>query len=194
MPNIFKPKRSTTASSVPTTSNLADGELAVNIADQKIYVRSGVSIVTVADVGGGGAGGVNYWDQTAAGINTISNIGIGTTNPTSKLYVNGDAYFVGVVTASTYYGKARENITNISSNYSIQYTDSVILATGTIDVTMPSAVGLVGDKYYVKNVGVGTVTIKGSGAELIDDYTEMILGEKNSSITLISNNSKWLIF
>ena len=54
MPNIFKPKRSTTANSIPNTSNLADGELAVNIADQKIYVRSGVSIVTIADVGGGG--------------------------------------------------------------------------------------------------------------------------------------------
>lgn len=53
MPNIFKPKRSTTPNSIPTTSNLADGELSVNIADQKIYVRSGGSIVTVADVGGG---------------------------------------------------------------------------------------------------------------------------------------------
>jgi hypothetical protein len=52
MPNILKPKRSSTASSVPTTSNLADGELAVNTADQKIYVRSGASIVTVGSVGG----------------------------------------------------------------------------------------------------------------------------------------------
>jgi hypothetical protein len=58
MPNIFKPKRSSTASSVPTTSNLADGELAVNTADQKIYVRSGASIVTVGSVSvGGGSGG-----------------------------------------------------------------------------------------------------------------------------------------
>ena len=56
MPNIFKPKRSATPNSVPTTSNLDDGELAVNIADQKIYVRSGSSIVTVADVGGDGNG------------------------------------------------------------------------------------------------------------------------------------------
>jgi len=53
MPNIFKPKRSTTPGNVPNLSNLADGELAVNIADKKIYVRSGVSIVTVADVSSG---------------------------------------------------------------------------------------------------------------------------------------------
>lgn len=49
MSNIIKPKRSNTASSVPTTSDLADGELAVNIADQKIYVRSSTNIVEVAN-------------------------------------------------------------------------------------------------------------------------------------------------
>ena len=45
---VIKPKRSGTASSVPTTSHLADGELAVNSADKKIYLRSGGSIVTIA--------------------------------------------------------------------------------------------------------------------------------------------------
>ena len=39
MANVIKLKRSTTASDVPTTSDLADGEVAVNLADQKIYVR-----------------------------------------------------------------------------------------------------------------------------------------------------------
>jgi len=46
---IIKLKRSTTASAVPTTSDLADGEVAVNIADQKIYIRNGGSIVELAN-------------------------------------------------------------------------------------------------------------------------------------------------
>jgi len=50
MANVIKPKRSSTSSSAPTTSDLADGEIAVNTADQKIYMRSGSNIVTVADV------------------------------------------------------------------------------------------------------------------------------------------------
>ena len=50
MANVFKPKRSSTASSVPTTSDLADGELAVNSSDQKIYLRSGSNIVEVGNV------------------------------------------------------------------------------------------------------------------------------------------------
>ena len=49
MANVFKPKRSSTASSVPTTSDLADGELAVNSADQKIYLRDGASIIEVGN-------------------------------------------------------------------------------------------------------------------------------------------------
>ena len=53
MANVFKPKRSSTASSVPTTSNLADGELAVNSADQKIYLREGSNIVEVGNTSGG---------------------------------------------------------------------------------------------------------------------------------------------
>ena len=56
MANIFKPKRSSTASAVPTTNNLADGELAVNSADQKIYLRDGNSVVEVANASSGSGG------------------------------------------------------------------------------------------------------------------------------------------
>ena len=50
MATVIKPKRSETASSAPTTSDLVVGEVAVNTADKKIYVRdSGDNIVTVAN-------------------------------------------------------------------------------------------------------------------------------------------------
>ena len=45
MPVAIKIKRFTTASDVPNTSELVDGEIAVNIADKKIYVRDGSTIV-----------------------------------------------------------------------------------------------------------------------------------------------------
>ena len=52
MATVIKLKKSETASSVPTTSNLAVGEVAVNTADQKVYVRdSGSNIVEVANKG-----------------------------------------------------------------------------------------------------------------------------------------------
>ena len=37
-----------------------------------------------------GGGGESYWIATSVGIHTLSNVGIGTTNPTSKLTVVGD--------------------------------------------------------------------------------------------------------
>jgi len=49
MATIIKLKRSTTASAVPTTSNLSDGEVAVNITDKKIYQRNGSNIVEISN-------------------------------------------------------------------------------------------------------------------------------------------------
>lgn len=47
MANVLKPKRSSTASAVPTLSDLADGELAINSADKKFYMRVGGIIVDI---------------------------------------------------------------------------------------------------------------------------------------------------
>lgn len=49
MTNIFKPKRSNTPLSIPTTGQLADGELAVNSTDKKIYLRDGNDVVEIAN-------------------------------------------------------------------------------------------------------------------------------------------------
>ena len=49
-------------------------------------------------------GGESYWISTAAGIHTLSNVGIGTTNPISALTVQGDGRFSGVVTATSFSG------------------------------------------------------------------------------------------
>ena len=60
---VLKPKKSETASSVPTTSDLVVGEICMNVADRKIYTRkSDNSIVVVGshietDVGGTSVGG-----------------------------------------------------------------------------------------------------------------------------------------
>ena len=45
MPVAIKIKRFETAGDIPNTSELKDGEIAVNIADKKIYVRDGSTIV-----------------------------------------------------------------------------------------------------------------------------------------------------
>ena len=52
---------------------------------------------------------------TVAGIHTLSNVGIGTTNPTSKLTVSGDVKVIGIITATTFSGSG-SSLTNIPSS------------------------------------------------------------------------------
>lgn len=47
MPNIIKPKRSTVAAKVPTTSDIVNGEIAINSTDKKIYTNAGGTITQV---------------------------------------------------------------------------------------------------------------------------------------------------
>ena len=45
--------------------------------------------IAFAAGGSGGGGGESYWVSTNAGIHTLSNVGIGTTNPQTKLEIGG---------------------------------------------------------------------------------------------------------
>lgn len=46
-----KPLRTTTAGKVPTTSEIEDGEICINLADKKIYMRNGSNIVQLGGDG-----------------------------------------------------------------------------------------------------------------------------------------------
>ena len=58
----------------------------------------GVTQQATGIVGPQGPTGDSYWISTTAGIHTLSNVGIGTTNPTSKLTVVGDSLVTGIST------------------------------------------------------------------------------------------------
>lgn len=64
MANIIKPKRSNTAAAVPTTGQLASGELAVNMADKKVYINNGTAVVQVGAGNLSGLGDTNISSPT----------------------------------------------------------------------------------------------------------------------------------
>jgi len=66
MATVIKLKKSETASSVPTTSDLVVGEVAINTADQKIYARSSTGVVEVANAAA--STGISNDDATALAI------------------------------------------------------------------------------------------------------------------------------
>ena len=56
MPIVIKPKRSEVECSVPTTSDLAVGELGMNTADQKLYTKNSSNVIV--EVANSAAAGV----------------------------------------------------------------------------------------------------------------------------------------
>ena len=56
MAQVIKPKRKFTAGA-PTTSDLVEGEIAINTADKKLYIRDNANNIVEIASGGGTAGG-----------------------------------------------------------------------------------------------------------------------------------------
>ena len=52
MAMVIKPKRKFSAGA-PTTSDIVEGEIAVNTADKKLYIRDNAN--AIIEIGGGGA-------------------------------------------------------------------------------------------------------------------------------------------
>ena len=72
MATVIKLKRTTTADNVPTTSDLVDGEVGINIADQKIYVNNGGTIVEVANAEGSAGAPGSFTTLTTSGDVTLN--------------------------------------------------------------------------------------------------------------------------
>lgn len=99
MANIIKPKYTTTAAKVPTTSDIADGEFCINTTDKTIYQRVSAAIIAVANYMGIGSalpGGTNGRVLYQASGNLAqsanlqfdgTNLGVGIT-PTTSLHVS----------------------------------------------------------------------------------------------------------
>lgn len=80
-----------------------------------------------------------------------------------------------------------------NSNYNVSSTDDFIECSGTFNVYLPLAAGNLGKKYIIKNSNSGVVSVTPSSiSELIDSFSGVNLYQYDS-VTVVSNNSKWLI-
>ena len=70
MTTVIKPKRSETASAIPSAGTLEVGELALNITDGKFYTKTSGNAVKEV----GGAGSVTLQDVMTNGASTITDL------------------------------------------------------------------------------------------------------------------------
>lgn len=87
----------------PTTITLTSAAVTGNVVEFVNYEKRSISELN--------------WTKTTVGIHTLSNVGIGTTNPTSKLDVLGDVKIVGITTINP-----RLVVTGVTTSQHLQVT------------------------------------------------------------------------
>ena len=136
-----------------------------------VTVSGSTGTITISSASGGAQG---YFQKNATGINTTSNVGIGTTTSTSALTVSGDGKFTGIVTATTFVGNVTGavtgNVTGTASTATAAATAYGLSGTPNISVAVVSASSTItANKFVGDGSGLTGVTASGTGIIIKDD-------------------------
>lgn len=94
--------------------------------------------------------------------------------------------------------KVRDAIVFATTTYTIKENDATILANatgGAFSVTLPTAVGLQGQRYFIKKTdsSANAVTVATTSSQKIDGATTFSLSTQYAKVTVISDNANWQI-
>ncbi len=138
-------KNSSTASSIPTAAQLVQGELAVNVADKRIFTENSAGAVVEL--------GTNPSSVTTGTLTTTGNVGVGTSTPGNKLSVIGDAR-LSLTTTGTSYPLLLEN----SNTTGVVAAAIAFQNNGTTKASIQA--GVFGNDFMTFNVGSNTERVR----------------------------------
>jgi hypothetical protein len=103
---------------------------------------------------------------------------------------NTSSYIYGALTTA---GRISKLVT-VTSNYTILSSDEIISANAAspINIYLPSAVGIAGRTYTIKNINTGSVTVR-PNFQLIDASSTYVLTNRYSFVKIVSNGTIWLV-
>jgi hypothetical protein len=170
------------ADSSNLTYNSGTGALTVAAGAAQNLMGTGLHINTAAgstavydtQIEGDTDANLVYVDASA------DSVGVGVATPNSKLQVSGSL--------SLGYVAKTANYTLDATNYTVECTAN------SFTITLPTAVGITGRIYNIKNTGNGTITINTTSSQTIDGQTSgAITLAQYENLTVQSNNANWII-
>ena len=190
VPNLVVTNSTTgvTASGVGITVRDGGGDLgSASIIDfgnnLTVSFASGIATIT----GAAGGGGSSQWVSTAVGIHTLSNVGVGTTNPTSALTVKGNTSLetLSVSGVSTFVGNAvfQGNI-NLGDNDTLYFGGNNALS-----ISSPGTVGGGGVISGGVNLYDWLIVSSASGGNTVAKFRPTI-GDGSDNVELYYGGSK----
>lgn len=118
------------------------------------------------------------------GTAASAQVGVGTTTPNSMLDVRGSF---------------AANYRAVTTSITLAATDNSVVYTGTANATftLPTAIGISGRVYWIKNASTAattpTLTISTTLSQTIDGNSSWSLDEPNEVIRLVSDGANWYI-
>ncbi len=185
----------------------------LSTVDQEISSLTGLSSTyQEIDYAANGVASLSVdFDDIDSGIGFTLNLNYSASQVNSSLSLantalqNGDN--VSSLINDSVYIASGDNVSNLvnDSNYistysynavSVDYTgdsnDSVIDATvEDLTISLPTAVGIVGEFYIVKNSSTGVATLESLNPELIDGQSSLSIASQDS-VTVLSTDSNWI--
>lgn len=191
--------RTSTASAAPTAGNLADGELAINITDGKLFYKDNTNAVQVigwktvpASAGGTGQTSLTLNNVILGnGTSGVQFVAPGTTG--NVLTSNGTTWTSAVLPAGglTYVVK--------TANYTTQDKEGVLANTsgGAFTVTLPAAPAI-GAQVVVADAGgvwgTNNLTVGRNGSTISGVAQDLVCDISGVSVQLVYDGATWEVY
>lgn len=167
---------------VGTAQNYLAGNLGIGQTTPTAYlhIKAGTATASTAPI-----------KLTAGTILTTPEAGALETNSGNQLY-----YSTSTTTESRGFVEVTRYVAK-TSNYTLTANDwTVDCTSGTFAVTLPTAVGITGRTYNIKNSGTGVITINTTGGQTVDDQISgyWTLGASSyANMCVQSDGTNWII-
>jgi len=167
---------------LPAATTLGGTEVVYGVQSTNSVKISANQIKLFSNVPGGSSAQVQFNDNGAFGGFTVSGDGALDTS-TGALTISKIG---GVPVSSNYVAK--------TGAYGVGASDFVVDCTAnTFTVTLPTAVGVAGKQYCIKNSGTGVITIATTSAQTIDGASTFILSVQYEAVWVMSNGANWIV-